>query len=72
MSRTKGSGWGGGTILYQTCPACLKVKCFYDPIPRTSIAFRCTSCKKSFTSDYTLLRIKYRHELERLTKKNEK
>ena len=29
MSRTKGSGWGGGPILYQRCPLCEKKKAMY-------------------------------------------
>jgi len=36
MSRTKGSGWGGGVMLYQICPKCDKKKVLYDPLPYTN------------------------------------
>jgi hypothetical protein len=29
MARTKGSGWGGGTMLYQICPFCGKKKALH-------------------------------------------
>jgi hypothetical protein len=52
MARTKGSGWGGGTLLYQICPLCGKKKCIYDHIPGTGIpSFKCTYCKKRFNSE---------------------
>lgn len=44
--RTKGSGWGGGVILYQVCPLCGKKKCYYDPVPNVINKFRCTYCKQ--------------------------
>jgi DNA-directed RNA polymerase subunit RPC12/RpoP len=50
MSRTKRSGWGGGPMLYQVCPNCGKKKALYDPLPYSSSAFKCTSCKKRFHS----------------------
>ena len=54
MSRTKGSGWGGGIILYQICPHCGKKKAMYKPIGFGS-SFYCTWCKEYFDS-YTLIR----------------
>lgn len=66
--RTKGSGWGGGTMLYQLCPLCGKKKVLYDPIIGAEYykPFRCTAkyCedeyghKNRFYSD-TLLRLSY-------------
>lgn len=50
MARTKGSGWGGGPMLYQVCPLCSKKKALYDPLPHCTARFKCTSCKKSFYS----------------------
>jgi len=50
MARTKGSGWGGGTMLYQICPYCGKKKVLYDPLPYTD-SFKCTACKERFNSD---------------------
>lgn len=50
MSRTKGSGWGGGVIFYQICPKCGKKKAMYDPIVYAS-NYKCTWCKKRFTDD---------------------
>ena len=61
MARTKGSGWGGGVMLYQLCPYCSKKKVLYQPVPYISSytsPFHCTSCKKRFHSD-TLLRKTY-------------
>jgi|GEM_PF-5546886 hypothetical protein len=46
MTRTKGSGWGGGPILWQVCPHCGKKKCYYDPAYRVNMGFRCTYCKQ--------------------------
>jgi len=54
MSRTKGSGWGSGTLLYQICPYCIKKKAIYDPGAHGQVSgcvFRCTYCKKRFSSD---------------------
>lgn len=50
MSRTKGSGWGAGPLLYQVCPGCGKKKCIYDPIDGAEWhkPFRCTICKDEF------------------------
>jgi len=64
MSRTKGSGWGAGPILYQICPNCGKKKCYYDPIPYTSHPhpFRCTYCKQRFDSD-NLIRKTYKSQI---------
>lgn len=47
MARTKGSGWGGGPLLYQICPGCGQKKCYYDPIPNAEYykPFRCLSKK---------------------------
>ena len=49
MARTKGSGWGGGTLLYQKCPHCDKKKVYYNPITNIP-SFKCTWCKKRFDS----------------------
>ena len=60
MSRTKGSGWGAGPLLYQICPLCGKKKCIYDPIDSCHglKAFRCTACKERSES-VMLIRQKY-------------
>lgn len=60
MSRTPGSGWGAGPLLYQICPKCGKKKCYYSPVFGTGDhePFKCTSCKKRSDSD-TLIRFKY-------------
>lgn len=60
MARTKGSGWGGGVMLYQICPNCDKKKCIYDPISTIEHhkPFRCTSCKERSDSDI-LIKNKY-------------
>ena len=50
MSRTKGSGWGGGIILYQRCPCCGKKKAYFDPLTFGVPVFKCTSCKERFSS----------------------
>jgi len=50
MSRTPGSGWGGGVILYQKCPKCNKKKAMYDKGPLDIPPFRCTWCKETFYS----------------------
>ena len=50
MARTKGSGWGGGVILYQQCPFCNKKKAYYDPVSGLNCSFRCTACKTRFRS----------------------
>jgi len=73
MARTKGSGWGGGVLLYQKCPNCGKKKAIYDygHGGLQTIPFTCTSCKERFHSD-TLLRYKYAEQIdyEIITKKN--
>lgn len=55
MSRTEGSGWGAGPMLYQFCPICGKKKCIYDPIFRVEHykPFRCLAknCKERSDSD---------------------
>ncbi|HEY5590637.1 MAG TPA: hypothetical protein VIK55_06425, partial [Paludibacter sp.] len=55
MSRTKGSGWGGGVLLYQKCPICQKKKALYDPLPQ-NISFKCTSCKARFYDESLICR----------------
>jgi len=68
MARTKGSGWGGGVMLYQVCEPCGRKKALYNPLPepdRWYKPFRCTWCKERFDSD-TLLRIKYVSQLEEI------
>ena len=62
MSRTKGSGWGGGVILYQLCPFCGKKKAIYDWFSTDCAPFKCTNCKKRFHSEL-LLRKKYFHQI---------
>ena len=58
MARTKGSGWGGGVMLYQICPYCGKKKVIYDSVSYAS-DFKCTSCKQRFDSD-NLIRKTYK------------
>ena len=55
MSRTKGSGWGAGPLLYQVCPNCGKKKCYYH---HPMHCFKCTACKEWVDSD-TLIREKH-------------
>lgn len=64
MSRTEGSGWGGGAMFYQKCALCTKKKALYSPIVMAEHhkPFKCTWCKDRFESD-TLLRIKYVSQL---------
>jgi hypothetical protein len=50
MSRTKGSGWGGGIILYQIGPECGKKKAMYVGGNEGS-PFKCTPCKEYFNSN---------------------
>ena len=61
MSRTKGSGWGGGTILYQICPKCGKKKAMYVG-ENFGHPFKCTLCKKYFNSS-ELKRLTFRSQL---------
>ncbi len=64
MSRTKGSGWGGGVLLYQLCPLCGKKKAYYDWTDIFGLpSFRCTYCKERFDSD-TLIKHKYLSETQ--------
>jgi hypothetical protein len=51
MSRTKGSGWGGGPLLYQIHEKCGKKKAYYDPFPHIGHDFKCTYCKERFYSN---------------------
>ena len=62
MARTEGSGWGGGTLLYQVCPHCGKKKAIYDWHSEIPV-FKCTACKKRFNSE-TLLRKKYQSQVK--------
>jgi hypothetical protein len=62
MSRTKGSGWGGGVLLYQICPLCGKKKAIYDYWSHGN-PFKCLSCKERFSSD-DLIRLKYVSQLK--------
>lgn len=59
MSRTPGSGWGAGPMLYQICAICGKKKAIYDPVHDAPgyLPFRCLAknCKQRFSSD-TLIR----------------
>jgi hypothetical protein len=62
MSRTKGSGWGGGVLFYQECPLCGKKKAIYDWMYGLErVPFRCLSCKERFNSN-TLIHLKYRED----------
>lgn len=61
MSRTEGSGWGGGVMLYQKCEPCGRKKALYQPF-RDILPFHCTWCKERFRSN-TLLRITYASQL---------
>jgi len=63
MSRTKGSGWGGGVMLYQICPSCGRKKVLYDPLPYVASSFKCTSCRIRFYSD-RLIRKQYLNQKE--------
>ena len=60
MSRTKGSGWGGGVILYQICPYCNRKKAMY--IGYSFSMFKCTACKRYFNSN-KLLPLTFRSQL---------
>ena len=62
MSRTKGSGWGAGVILYQKCPLCHKKKAYYTQND-IGKSFKCTACKEWFDSS-DLIRLQYRSQLE--------
>lgn len=62
MSRTKGSGWGGGVIFYQICPYCNKKKAMYTG-DYLGHPFKCTSCKEHFNSS-ELKRITFRSQLK--------
>jgi len=52
MSRTKGSGWGGGVMLWQKCPICGKKRALYDWVLHK---FKCTACKEYFEDETGLL-----------------
>ena len=58
MSRTKGSGWGGGVMLYQRCPDCAKKKALFKPLEYLP-PFYCTACGIRFYSE-TLIRRTYK------------
>jgi len=60
MSRTKGSGWGGGVLLYQICPYCGKKKVIYDPLDSVQY-FKCTACRAMFWNG-SLIPKKYKVE----------
>ena len=47
MARTKGSGWGGGTLLYQICPECGRKKVIYENKIKER-PFLCTWCRERF------------------------
>ena len=52
MSRTKGSGWGAGALLWQKCSSCGKKRALYE---WNLHKFRCTACKKYFYDETGLL-----------------
>ena len=64
--RTKGSGWGAGTILYQVCILCGRKKAYYNPIGMCK-PFDCTWCKERFDSK-ELLRYTYVSQRDRMVK----
>ncbi len=64
MARTKGSGWGGGVLLYQLCPFCNKKKVIYDSIGALMSQFKCTSCRRLFDS-VTLIKKKYLSQIHK-------
>ena len=66
MSRTPGSGWGGGVMLYQKCKLCGRKKVLYDPIPCATYhePFRCTYCKERFDSK-ELIKLRYKAQLDK-------
>ncbi len=68
MARTKGSGWGAGTILYQKCPKCGRKKAMYDPFPYIG-NFKCTWCKERF-NDGNLKQITYKKQLTKQIESN--
>jgi len=49
VARTKGSGWGGGVLLYQMCPCCGRKKVIYRPMGEVP-PFYCIRCKERFNS----------------------
>ena len=59
MARTKGSGWGGGIILWQLCPNCNKKKVYYAWACYKGYYFWCTSCKQEVKSE-TLIKQTHR------------
>jgi len=62
MARTKGSGWGGGVILYQLCPNCGKKKMYYkQPMIPDLPDFYCTYCKQ-LDNGIGLIRERYSRE----------
>jgi ssDNA-binding Zn-finger/Zn-ribbon topoisomerase 1 len=61
MVRRKGSGWGGGVMLYQICPYCNKKKVIYQGINMGS-NFYCISYKERFNSN-KLLHIQFKQQL---------
>ena len=64
MTRTKGSGWGGGVLLYQIHRGCGKKKAIYDPIPGSDLyPFRCIKCKRRFWDSF-LLKYKYKNQVK--------
>jgi hypothetical protein len=52
MSRTKGSGWGSGPMLWQVCPICGKKRALYVWVLQK---FKCTICKEYFDDETGLL-----------------
>lgn len=52
MSRTKGSGWGAGPMLWQKCPKCGKKRALFD---YNLSRFRCTACDEYFRDETGLL-----------------
>lgn len=70
MARTKGSGWGAGTILYQECQICGRKTAMYSTMEYLP-PFKCIykSCRERFYSD-TLLHYKYVSQIENLKNKH--
>lgn len=66
MSRTEGSGWGGGVLLYQICPYCGQKKAYFNNSTVSSLPrFKCTNtmCRKMFNSTI-LIHKTYKSEIK--------
>jgi hypothetical protein len=68
MSRTQGSGFGGGSLFYQMCPICGQKKAYYENFDQ-SREFKCTNknCMQRFSSK-DLIRKTYKSQIKQLKK----